>query len=202
MTGHHTGEKIVLASNNAGKVREINQLLASERIEVVPQRDFNIPDAVEDGLSFVENAIKKARHASSLSGLPAIADDSGIEVDALNGAPGIYSARFAGADASDEENLQKLLERMADVPEAKRGARFQCLMVYMRHAEDPTPLICQGTWEGRILYEPRGENGFGYDPIFYVPSHDCSSAELPAEVKNSLSHRGQALQKLLQALSQ
>ncbi len=202
MTGHHTGEKIVLASNNAGKVREINQLLASERIEVVPQRDFNIPDAIEDGLSFVENAIKKARHASSLSGLPAIADDSGIEVDALNGAPGIYSARFAGADASDEENLQKLLERMADVPEAKRGARFQCLMVYMRHAEDPTPLICQGTWEGRILYEPRGENGFGYDPIFYVPSHDCSSAELPAEVKNSLSHRGQALQKLLQALSQ
>ncbi|MEJ2453112.1 MAG: XTP/dITP diphosphatase [Candidatus Thiodiazotropha sp.] len=202
MTGHHTGEKIVLASNNAGKVREINQLLASEHIEVVPQRDFNIPDAIEDGLSFVENAIKKARHASSLSGLPAIADDSGIEVDALNGAPGIYSARFAGADASDAENLQKLLERMADVPEAKRSARFQCLMVYMRHAEDPTPLICQGTWEGRILYEPRGENGFGYDPIFYVPSHDCSSAELSAEVKNSLSHRGQALQKLLQALSQ
>jgi XTP/dITP diphosphohydrolase len=201
MTGHHTGEKIVLASNNAGKVREINQLLASEQIEVVPQKAFNIPDAVEDGLSFVENAIKKARHAASLSGQPAIADDSGIEVDALNGAPGIYSARFARAGASDEENLQKLLERLADVPEAKRSARFQCLMVYMRHAEDPTPLICQGTWEGRILFEPRGENGFGYDPIFYVPSHDCSSAELPAEVKNRLSHRGQALQKLLQALS-
>ncbi len=201
MTGPHTGEKIVLASNNAGKVREINQLLASEQIEVVPQKAFNIPDAVEDGLSFVENAIKKARHAASLSGQPAIADDSGIEVDALSGAPGIYSARFAGADASDEENLQKLLERLADVPEAERSARFQCLMVYMRHAEDPTPLICQGTWEGRILFEPRGENGFGYDPIFYVPSHDCSSAELPAEVKNRLSHRGQALQKLLQALS-
>ncbi|MEJ2466997.1 MAG: RdgB/HAM1 family non-canonical purine NTP pyrophosphatase [Candidatus Thiodiazotropha sp.] len=201
MTGHHTGEKIVLASNNAGKVREINQLLASEQIEVVAQKAFNIPDAVEDGLSFVENAIKKARHAASLSGQPAIADDSGIEVDALSGAPGIYSARFAGADASDEENLQKLLERLADVPEAKRSARFQCLMVYMRHAEDPTPLICQGTWEGRILFEPRGENGFGYDPIFYVPTHDCSSAELPAEVKNRLSHRGQALQKLLQALS-
>jgi XTP/dITP diphosphohydrolase len=201
MTGHHTGEKIVLASNNAGKVREINQLLACEQIEVVAQKAFNIPDAVEDGLSFVENAIKKARHAASLSGQPAIADDSGIEVDALSGAPGIYSARFAGADASDEENLQKLLERLADVPEAKRSARFQCLMVYMRHAEDPTPLICQGTWEGRILFEPRGENGFGYDPIFYVPSHDCSSAELPAEVKNRLSHRGQALQKLLQALS-
>jgi XTP/dITP diphosphohydrolase len=202
MTGHHTGEKIVLASNNPGKVREINQLLASERIEVVPQKEFNIPDAIEDGLSFVENAIKKARHATSLSGLPAIADDSGIEVDALNGAPGIYSARFAGPDASDEANLQKLLARLADVPEQKRSARFQCLMVYMRHAEDPTPLICQGTWEGRILFEPRGDNGFGYDPVFYVPTHDCSSAELPPEVKNSLSHRGQALQKLLQALSQ
>ena len=201
MTQQHQSEKIVLASNNAGKLREINQLLASVQIEVVPQRDFNIPDAVEDGLSFVENAIKKARHASSLSGLPAIADDSGIEVDALNGAPGIYSARFAGPDASDEANLQRLLERLADVPEAKRTARFQCLMVYMRHAEDPTPLICQGTWEGRILFEPRGINGFGYDPVFYVPSHDCSSAELPPEVKNSLSHRGQALQKLLQELS-
>ncbi len=202
MTGHHTGEKIVLASNNAGKVREINQLLASEQIEVVPQKAFNIPDAVEDGLSFVENAIKKARHAASLSGLSAIADDSGIEVDALSGAPGIYSARFAGADASDEANLLKLLERLADVPEQKRSARFQCLMVYMRHAEDPTPLICQGTWEGRILFEPRGENGFGYDPVFFVPSHNCSSAELPPEVKNRISHRGQALQKLLLALSQ
>lgn len=202
MTGHHTGEKIVLASNNAGKVREINQLLATEEIEVVPQKAFNIPDAVEDGLSFVENAIKKARHASSLSGLPAIADDSGIEVDALNGAPGIYSARFAKAGATDQENLEKLLELMKDVPEEKRTARFQCLMVYMRHAEDPTPLICQGTWEGRILSEPSGDNGFGYDPVFYVPTHQCSSAELSAEVKNSLSHRGQALQKLLQVLSQ
>lgn len=202
MTGHHTGEKIVLASNNAGKVREINQLLATEEIEVVPQKAFNIPDAVEDGLSFVENAIKKARHAASLSGLPAIADDSGIEVDALNGAPGIYSARFAKAGATDQENLEKLLDLMKDVPEEKRTARFQCLMVYMRHAEDPTPLICQGTWEGRILSEPSGDNGFGYDPIFYVPTHKCSSAELSAEVKNSLSHRGQALQKLLQVLSQ
>ncbi|MEW8261678.1 MAG: non-canonical purine NTP pyrophosphatase, partial [Candidatus Thiodiazotropha taylori] len=148
MTGHHSGERIVLASNNAGKVREINQLLASEQITVVAQKEFNIPDAIEDGLSFVENAIKKARHASSLSGLPAIADDSGIEVDALNGAPGIYSARFAGPGASDEENLQKLLSRMEEIPEAKRTARFQCLMVYMRHSEDPTPIICQGSWEG------------------------------------------------------
>ncbi|MCG7916935.1 MAG: RdgB/HAM1 family non-canonical purine NTP pyrophosphatase [Candidatus Thiodiazotropha taylori] len=201
MTGHHSGERIVLASNNAGKVREINQLLASEQITVVAQKDFNIPDAIEDGLSFVENAIKKARHASSLSGLPAIADDSGIEVDALNGAPGIYSARFAGPGASDEENLQKLLSRMEEVPEAKRTARFQCLMVYMRHSEDPTPIICQGSWEGRILFEPQGDNGFGYDPIFYVPTHDCSSAQLAPETKNSLSHRGQALKALMQSLS-
>ncbi|MEW8657149.1 MAG: RdgB/HAM1 family non-canonical purine NTP pyrophosphatase [Candidatus Thiodiazotropha endolucinida] len=201
MSGQHTGEKIVLASNNAGKVREINQLLASGQITVVAQKEFNIPDAIEDGLSFVENAIKKARHAASLSGLPAIADDSGIEVDALNGAPGIYSARFAGPDSTDEVNLQKLLDHLKEIPEAQRSARFQCLLVYMRHAEDPTPIICQGTWEGRILHQPRGENGFGYDPIFYVPTHDCSSAELEPEVKNSLSHRGQALKKLLHALS-
>jgi XTP/dITP diphosphohydrolase len=201
MTGDHSGERIVLASNNAGKVREINQLLASVQIQVVAQKDFNIPDAIEDGLSFVENAIKKARHASSLSGLPAIADDSGIEVDALNGAPGIYSARFAGAGASDQENLQKLLNRLEDIPQQKRTARFQCLMVYMRHAEDPTPLICQGTWEGRILFEPQGENGFGYDPVFYVPTHNCSSAQLEPETKNSLSHRGQALKALLSELS-
>ena len=201
MSGHHIGEKIILASNNAGKVREINQLLASQRIQVVPQREFDIPDAVEDGLSFVENAIKKARHAASLGQLPAIADDSGIEVDALHGAPGIYSARFAGPGASDQDNLQKLLDALQAVPEAERSARFQCLMVYMRHAQDPTPIICQGTWEGRILFEPRGENGFGYDPVFFVPTHDCSSAELPAEVKNHLSHRGQALQKLLLELS-
>ncbi|MCU7941553.1 MAG: XTP/dITP diphosphatase [Candidatus Thiodiazotropha sp. (ex Cardiolucina cf. quadrata)] len=201
MSGQHTGEKIVLASNNAGKVREINQLLASEQITVVAQKEFNIPDAIEDGLSFVENAIKKARHAASLSGLPAIADDSGIEVDALNGAPGIYSARFAGPGSTDEANLQKLLDHLKEIPEAQRSARFQCLLVYMRHAEDPTPIICQGTWEGRILHQPRGENGFGYDPIFYVPTHDCSSAELESEVKNSLSHRGQALKKLLHALS-
>jgi XTP/dITP diphosphohydrolase len=202
MSGHHRGEKIVLASNNAGKVREINQLLASEQITIVAQKEFNIPDAVEDGLSFVENAIKKARHAASLSGLPAIADDSGIEVDALNGAPGIYSARFAGPGSTDEANLQKLLSNLKDVPEDQRSARFQCLLVYMRNSEDPTPIICQGTWEGRILHQSQGENGFGYDPIFYVPTHNCSSAELEPAVKNSLSHRGQALKKLLHALSE
>jgi XTP/dITP diphosphohydrolase len=201
MTGHHRGEQIVLASNNPGKVREINQLLASQQISVLAQKEFDIPDAVEDGLSFVENAIKKARHAARLSGLPAIADDSGIEVDALHGAPGIYSARYAGTGASDQANLEKLLAELAEVPENARSARFQCLMVYMRHAEDPTPIICQGTWEGSILFEPRGDNGFGYDPVFHVPTHDCSSAELPAEVKNSLSHRGQALHKLLEELS-
>ena len=133
--------------------------------------------------------------------LRAIADDSGIEVDALNGAPGIYSARYAGEGASDEENLLKLLQALRDTPEEERSARFQCLMVYLRHAEDPTPIICQGTWEGRILFEPRGDNGFGYDPVFYVPTHDRSAAELDAETKNGLSHRGQALRKLLEALS-
>ena len=195
------GERIVLASNNAGKVREINQLLASQQIRVVPQSEFGVPEAEETGLSFVENAILKARNAAEHSGLAAIADDSGIEVDALRGAPGIYSARFAGAGASDAANLEKLLEELHGVPESERGARFQCLMVYMRHAEDPTPVICQGTWEGRILTALRGEAGFGYDPLFWVPDEGCSSAELSAERKNELSHRGQALRCLLKALS-
>ncbi|KPK11706.1 MAG: non-canonical purine NTP pyrophosphatase [Acidithiobacillales bacterium SG8_45] len=192
--------RVVLASNNPGKVREIGQLLADQEIEVLPQSEFGIPEAEETGLTFVENAILKARHAAHLAGLPAIADDSGIEVDALNGAPGIYSARFAGKGASDADNLQKLLEELKDVPEAQRAARFQCLMVYMRHDADPTPLICQGTWEGRILFEPRGTGGFGYDPVFYVPTHDCASAELAPEEKNRLSHRGQAIRKLVVAL--
>ncbi len=195
-----SNKRIVLASNNAGKVREINQLLEHSAIEVLPQAQFDIEDAVEDGLTFVENAIIKARHAAKLSGLPAIADDSGIEVDALNGAPGIYSARFAGEDSSDEENLLKLLNELKSVPEEQRSARFQCLMVYMRHAEDPTPIICQGTWEGRILTAPQGENGFGYDPVFFVPEQQCSSAELDAATKNSLSHRGKALQQLIAQL--
>jgi len=193
--------RIVLASNNRGKVREFNQLLSSQQIRVVPQADFGIPDVAETGLSFVENALLKARNAARHSGLAAIADDSGIEVDALNGAPGIYSARYAGVGAADEANLRKLLGVLQEVPEAGRSARFQCLMVYMRHAEDPTPIICQGTWEGRILFEPVGGNGFGYDPVFYVPSHDCSAAQLDADTKNRLSHRGQALRKLLAALA-
>ena len=148
----------------------------------------------------MENAILKARNAARYSGLPAIADDSGIEVDALRGAPGIYSARYAGPGASDQANLERLLADLRDVRDDELSARFQCLMVYMRHAEDPTPLICQGTWEGRITREPRGDNGFGYDPVFFVPGHQCTAAELPAEVKNQLSHRGQALKKLVAAL--
>ena len=193
-------QKIVLASNNKGKVREFGEMLSTLNMEVIPQATFNIEDADETGLTFVENAIIKARHASAIAGLPAIADDSGLEVDFLNGAPGIYSARYSGEGATDEKNLLKLLDALKDVPEEKRTARFQCVLVYMRHAEDPTPLICQGTWEGIILTEPQGENGFGYDPVFYVPTHNCSSAQLSADEKNVLSHRGQALKKLLTAL--
>lgn len=191
---------LVLASSNPGKVREINQMLAGLDLSVVPQSDFKVIDAEETGLTFIENALIKARNATRHTGLPVIADDSGIEVDYLNGAPGIYSARYAGKNASDEQNLRKLLDDLVGIPEAERTARFQCLMVYLRHEFDPTPVICQGTWEGRLLLEPRGVNGFGYDPIFFVPTHNCSSAELPPEVKNKLSHRGQALRKLVEAL--
>ena len=193
-------KKLVLASNNPGKTREFNQLLAGAGFEVVSQAAFNVPEAEETGLTFVENAIIKARHAAQLTGLPAIADDSGIEVDALLGAPGIYSARYAGKGAGDTANLQKLLSDLRASGTNIRTARFQCLLVYMRHATDPTPLICQGTWEGTIIDTPRGEHGFGYDPIFFVASENCTSAELPPERKNALSHRGQALACLLQKL--
>lgn len=193
-------KKFVLASGNKGKVREFNEILADLDIEVVPQSEFGVPEVEETGLSFVENAILKARNAAQHTGLPAIADDSGIEVDFLKGAPGIYSARYAGKGAGDEANLQKLLRDMEGVPESDRTARFQCLIVCMRHALDPVPIICQGTWEGRLATAPKGENGFGYDPIFYVPEYRCMSAELPREVKNRLSHRGQALRQLVAAL--
>ncbi len=188
---------IVLASNNPGKRQEIESLLAEEGIRIRPQGDFQVPEIEETGKTFVENAILKARQAAAYSGLPAIADDSGLEVDALKGAPGIFSARFAGVGASDEENLRKLLAALKGLPSEARTARFQCVMVYLRHAADPTPVICQGTWEGAILRAPRGQNGFGYDPVFFVPSERCSAAELDPETKNRLSHRGQALRKLI-----
>ncbi|MGB4246824.1 MAG: RdgB/HAM1 family non-canonical purine NTP pyrophosphatase [Pseudohongiellaceae bacterium] len=190
-------KKIVLASGNAGKLREFQQMLGGADIEFVTQRSLGVTDADETGLSFVENAIIKARHACAATGLPAMADDSGIEVDALNGQPGIYSARYAGVGATDQMNNDKLLAALADVPIEKRSARFQCVIVFMRHAEDPMPFISQGTWEGRILFSPSGTNGFGYDPLFYVPSHGCASAELEPAIKNSISHRGQALRQLL-----
>lgn len=198
MTQHR---RIVLASGNKGKVREINQMLQGLDMDVMPQSDFGVPEADETGLTFVENAILKARNAARHTGLPAIADDSGIEVDALNGAPGIYSARYAGVGAGDEANLLKLLQVLEGVPDGERSGRFQCVIVYLRHAEDPTPLICQGTWEGYITRVAAGGGGFGYDPIFFVPTHGCTSAELPAEEKNALSHRGQALRKLVAALA-
>jgi XTP/dITP diphosphohydrolase len=193
--------RIVLASNNPGKLREIDQLLAGAGMHVEPQRAFGIDEAQETGLTFVENAILKARHATAGSGLPAIADDSGIEVDALGGAPGIYSARYAGPGADDAANNARLLEALADVPDAGRTARYQCVMVYLRRPTDPTPLICTGTWEGRILREPRGSNGFGYDPYFFLPTHGCTAAELAPDTKNALSHRGQALRALVARLT-
>ncbi len=193
-------KRIVLASSNPGKVREINQMLAGLHLTVVPQSDFEVTEVEETGLTFVENAILKARNAARFTQLAAIADDSGLEVDALHGAPGIYSARYAGKGAGDEKNLLKLLNDIKNVPDEKRSARFQCVLVYLRHELDPTPIICQGAWEGRLLRAPVGDNGFGYDPIFFVPTHHCSSAQLPPETKNALSHRGQALRKLVAAL--
>lgn len=194
-------QRIVLATGNKGKVKEFSELLADREITVVPQSDFGVPDAEETGLTFVENAIIKARNAAQHTGLPAIADDSGLEVDHLNGAPGIYSARYAGADGGSAANNAKLLTALSEVPEPQRSARFQCVLVYLRHADDPTPIICQGTWEGVILRSPQGQAGFGYDPLFFVAGEGCSAAELPAERKNQLSHRGQALRCLLAALS-
>jgi XTP/dITP diphosphohydrolase len=192
--------RVVLATGNQGKVRELGALLADFEMEVVPQTEFNVEEVEETGLTFVENAILKARNAAAQTGLPAIADDSGLEVDHLKGAPGIYSARYAGEGGGDGANNLKLLQALEGVPEAERTARFQCVMVYLRHEHDPVPLIAQGSWEGRILTAPRGENGFGYDPLFYVPQEGCSSAELAAQVKNGMSHRGKALKQLVALL--
>lgn len=193
-------QKLVLASGNAGKLREFQQLLADCGFEVLPQSDFAVENAEETGLTFVENAILKARHACAKTGLPAIADDSGIEVDALNGRPGIYSARYSGEGANDAANNRKLLQELADVPEEKRTARYHCVLAFMRHAEDPTPILCHCSWEGRILTEARGEGGFGYDPLFFLPDMQCTAAELDKAEKNRVSHRGRAMQLLLQAL--
>ena len=191
---------VVLASGNAGKLAELNRILAPLGLNLISQADFAVPEVEETGLSFVENAILKARAAARHSELPAIADDSGLEVDYLQGAPGIHSARFSGQ--GDAGNNALLLERLEGVPEAQRTARFQCVLVYLRHERDPTPIICQGSWEGRILLEARGEQGFGYDPLFYVPQYQCSSAELAPELKNRISHRARASALLREALSQ
>jgi len=190
---------VVLASGNAGKLREFTQVLASLDLTLAPQSQFDVPDVDETGLTFVENAILKARAASLHTGLPAIADDSGLEVDALNGAPGIYSARYSGEGAAG--NNRKLLSALSGIPEEARTARFQCVLVYLRHANDPTPLMCAASWEGKILQAARGEQGFGYDPVFFVPEHNCSAAELDPAIKNQISHRAQASRLLFDAMS-
>ena len=193
-------QDLVLASANAGKITELQQMLGGLGVKIIPQTDLDIPDIEETGLTFVENAILKARNAAALSNRPAIADDSGLEVDFLQGAPGIYSARFAGEGAGDKANKEKLLQLMADVPADQRSARYQTVIVYMRHGNDPTPIICQGTWEGMVATESRGDQGFGYDPIFYVTETNCHAAELDKVTKNRLSHRGKAIANLLQQL--
>lgn len=193
---------IVIASNNPGKIRELSALMQNMNVDLHPQSDFDVPEVEETGLTFIENAILKARNAAKYSQHPAIADDSGIEIDYLNGAPGIYSARYSGPNATEEDNNRKLLEDLAGVPEAQRTARYWSSIVYMRHELDPSPVIAEGVWEGRILTEPRGEGGFGYDPLFYLPDYDCTSAELKAAEKNRISHRGMALQKLISKLTE
>lgn len=193
-------QKVVLATGNPGKVNELADLLRDFGMDIVAQTSLGVESAEETGLTFIENAILKARHAAAQTGLPAIADDSGISVDALGGAPGIYSARYAGEDATDEQNLIKLLEAMKNVPDDQRQAQFNCVLVYLRHAEDPTPLVFHGSWHGVITHERKGQGGFGYDPIFYVPELGCTSAELTKAEKQAVSHRGRALTMMLDAL--
>jgi XTP/dITP diphosphohydrolase len=193
-------QRLVLASNNSGKLRELERMLRDTGREVLPQSHFSTPEVEETGASFVENAILKARNAAVASGLPAIGDDSGLMVDALDGAPGVRSARYAGPDASDEENLAQLLLAMRGVPRHLRGARFVCLMVYLEHPLDPCPLVCEGDWHGSIAETPRGEDGFGYDPIFLVKGLRRTAAELDPVQKNALSHRATAMQALLARL--
>lgn len=194
-------QQIVLASGNKGKILEIQAILKHQAIEVLPQSRFDVPEAEETGTTFIENAIIKARHAARISELPVIADDSGLEVDALGGKPGVHSARYAGLPSDDKKNTLKLLNALENTPLEKRTARFHCVMVFMAHADDPSPLIAHGVWEGRIAYKESGKNGFGYDPVFYVPEHECMSAELDASIKNSLSHRAKALNLLMPQVS-
>lgn len=193
-----TMQQIVLASGNKGKLKEFEQMLAPFEIKVLAQSEFNVSEVPETGTTFVENAIIKARHAAEITGKPAIADDSGLEVDVLDGAPGIYSARYAAPNASEKNNYLKLLTSLEG--QTQRSARFQCVLVYMRHGKDPSPIICQAAWEGSIAHVAQGENGHGYDPIFIPEQHDCSASELSDEQKNSVSHRGKALVLLIAAL--
>lgn len=190
-------QSLVLASNNAGKIKEFTQMLGAASYTIRPQKEWDLEDADETGLTFVENALIKARHACLHTHLPAIADDSGLVVDALNGAPGIYSSRYAGENADEFAYTQKLLNELKGVPEEKRTARFVCVLAMMRHAEDPLPIIAQATWEGSILTERQGNGGFGYDPVFYSPEEKCAAAQLTPERKHSLSHRGKALRQLM-----
>ncbi len=189
--------KWVLASGNAGKLEELRALLAPLALEVTAQGEYGVPDVAEDGIAFVDNALIKARHAAAHTGLPAIADDSGLAVDALAGAPGIHSARYAGVHGNDEANNSKLLAALDGLADNDRGAAFHCCVVATRHAEDPAPVVCQGVWRGRVLRTLRGEGGFGYDPLFWVDSEQASAAELDAVRKNQISHRGQAMAQLL-----
>lgn len=194
-------QQLVLATSNPGKVNELATMLAPYAWQVLPQSQFSVSDADETGLTFIENAIIKARHAAQQTGLPAIADDSGLAVDALGGAPGIYSARYAGEPSNDQQNIAKLLDAMHDVPVGQRQAQFHCVLVYLRHAQDPTPLICHGIWHGEIALQPQGQNGFGYDPVFWVPELNCTAADLSKTQKQQYSHRGHALRALLAKLA-
>lgn len=199
-TGDEFMTKIVLASNNLGKVQELQALFSGLEVTIIPQSQLGISSIEETGLTFIENALLKARHAAKISGLPALADDSGLEVDVLGGAPGVHSARYAGDAANANDNIEKLLAALKNKPASERTARFQCVLVYMTHPTIPSPIVCQGSWEGSVLSEQRGAQGFGYDPIFWVPTHHCSAAELPMAEKNRISHRAQALQALLSRL--
>lgn len=195
-----TTDRLVIASNNKGKIAELTDLLRPLGLTPVAQGELGVGEAEEPAVTFVENAILKARHAARITGLPALADDSGLAVDVLGGEPGVRSARYAGESASDEDNVRALLDAMAGIPEQQRTAQFHCVLVFLRHADDPTPVICHGRWPGHILEQPRGEGGFGYDPVFLVPETGTSAAELSREDKGRISHRGRALAQLLDQL--